>query len=260
MKASHRAAIVILAALAILALVGPWLTGFDYREQNLDRVLELPSLSHWFGTDHLGRDLFTRWCYALRLSLTLGISTAAVASVVGAALGILAAWQAGWTDRLLSALADAVFALPGLLLVLLVAAVLPGAYIVLYLGIAISLWGEFFRVSRACARQVLTGRPVEAAFLLGFTPRLILRRYLLPELIPILAPLFAFGGAAAVLAMATLGFVGVGLQPPAAELGVMMIELFPYWREAPWLLAAPVAALIAVTAALLLLSQKERSL
>lgn len=257
MKRSHRLALILLATLGVVAIVGPWLTGFDPRAQDLYRVREFPSLEHWFGTDHLGRDLFTRWCYALRLSLTLGISTAAVACFVGGALGILTAWQGGWIDRILTGFADAVFALPGLLLVLLVAAIAPGAYIALYLGIALSLWVEFFRVSRVCTRQILSGRPVEAARLLGFPPKMILKRYVLPELAPLIAPLAAFAAASAVLAMATLGFVGVGLQPPASELGVMMIELFPYWREAPWLLAAPIFALIVLTAAFLLLSQRE---
>ena len=98
------------------------------------------------------------------------------------------------------------------------------------------------------------GASVEAARLLGFGPLYIVRRHLLPELLPVVGTLMCFGVSAAVLAMAALGFVGVGLQPPDAELGVMLIELMPYYEEAPWLIGAPVACLLTLLAALVLLA------
>ncbi len=253
---SQRVAAGLILALALLAIVGP-LMGADPRVQDLDRVREAPSAAHWLGTDHLGRDQFSRLTHALRLSLLLALGTVAVAAASGTLLGVAAAWRGGWLDKACGLLADAVMALPGLLLVLLVAAITPGAFAPLYAGIALALWVEFFRVSRAMSRSVLAGAPVEAARLLGFGHRAILHRYLWPELAPVLGTLAAFGAAGAVLAMAALGFVGVGLQPPAAELGVMLIELLPYWREAPWLMAPPVALLVSLTAACLLLAGRR---
>jgi peptide/nickel transport system permease protein len=241
--------------LVLVAGMGP-LLGVDPRVQDLDRVRELPSAAHWLGTDHLGRDQFTRLVHALRLSLGLALVTVATAALVGTALGLAAAWRGGWMDRVAGALADAVLALPGLLMVLLVAAIAPGAFVPLYAGLAVALWVEFFRVVRAMSRSVLASSPVEAARLLGFGPGAIVRRYLWPELAPVLGTLAAFGAAAAVLAMAALGFVGLGHQPPSAELGLMLIELLPYWREAPWLLGPPVAVLLMLTAALMLLAER----
>jgi peptide/nickel transport system permease protein len=252
-----RLGLALLLALALLAWLGPWLSPHDPRAQDLRHVLAAPDARHWLGTDHLGRDQFTRLAHALRLSLGLAAACTVLAAVVGSTLGLLAAWRGGTVDRLLSAVADAVMALPGLLLVLLVAALLPGELLPLYGGLALALWVDHFRIVRATAVPVLHGAPVEAARLLGLGTGHVLRRHLLPELAPLMGTLLAFGVATAVLSMAALGFVGVGLRPPTAELGLMLIELLPTYHEAPWLLAGPVAALMAFVAALALLAPQR---
>ena len=246
-----------IVALALLAALGPLLSPHDPRVQDLRHVLAAPDARHWLGTDHLGRDQFTRLAHALRLSLGLAAACTALAALLGGALGLLAAWRGGSVERALVALADAVMALPGLLLVLLVAAWAPGELAPLYGGLVLVLWVDHFRMVRATAAPVLHGAPVEAARLLGLGPVHVLRRHLWPELAPLLGTLVAFGAATAVLSMAALGFVGVGLRPPTAELGLMLIELLPAYQEAPWLLAAPVAALMAFVAALVLLAPER---
>ncbi len=249
--------ILILLFLVCIAAFAPLFNRFDAISQNLDRVREAPSLEHWLGTDHLGRDQWARLAAALRVSLGSALIAVLVAACIGCGLGVLAAWRGGGAERAISAFADATMALPGLLLVLLVASLSPGAYALLYLGVALSMWVEYFRVVRAMSHRVLSGSPVEAARLLGFGPLYIVRRYLLPELLPVIGTLMCFGVSAAVLAVAALGFVGVGLQPPAAELGVMLIELMPYYEEAPWLLAAPSACLLLLLIALVLLAGEK---
>jgi peptide/nickel transport system permease protein len=243
--------------LVFIAAFAPLFNVFDAIGQNLDRVREAPSVEHWLGTDHLGRDQLARLSAALRVSLGSALVAVLVAACIGCGLGVLAAWRGGWAERAISAFADATMALPGLLLVLLVASLSPGAYVLLYLGVALTMWVEYFRVVRAMSHRVLSGSPVEAARLLGFGPLYIVRRYLLPELLPVIGTLMCFGVSTAVLAVAALGFVGVGLQPPAAELGVMLIELMPYYEEAPWLLAAPAACLLLLLVALVLLAGEK---
>jgi peptide/nickel transport system permease protein len=244
----------LLSLLFAVAAFGPELSGFDAISQDLDHVRQAPSTSHWLGTDHFGRDQLARLGAALRISLGGALLAVGTAAGLGCSLGVLAAWRGGWAERLCVVLADAAMALPGLLLVLLVAALAPGAYSLIYLGLALAMWVEYFRVVRAMSRRLLAGPPVEAARLLGFGPLYIVRRHLLPELLPVVGTLMCFGVSAAVLAMAALGFVGVGLQPPAAELGVMLIELMPYYEEAPWLIGAPIACLLLLLAALVLLA------
>ncbi|MDR7048915.1 peptide/nickel transport system permease protein [Duganella sp. 3397] len=242
-----------LIAIAAFALLGPWLIGADPARQTLARFLEAPSLAHPLGLDHLGRSMLARLAEASRLSLSMALLSVMSAAIPGTALGLLAAWRGGWAERMLTAFADAILALPGLLLVLLLAAFAPGQFWPLYVGISLALWVEYFRVVRAAATIMLASPQVEASRLLGFDALYIVRRHLLPELLPRLWTLMRFGYAGAVLAMAALGFIGVGLQPPTAELGVMMIELLPYYSEAPWLVGAPIFILFATLLGMILL-------
>lgn len=240
----------LLTALGVCAILGPDLIGIDPAKQSLRDTLRKPSATHWLGTDQLGRDMGARLLSAAQLSLSLAALSVLTAGIPGCALGVLAAWAGGWTERLLTIFADAILALPGLLLVLMLAAIAPGSWWALYVGISLTLWVEYFRYTRQRARIVLAEPAVEASRLLGFGPLHIIRRHLLPELGPGLLTIAAFGAATAVTAMAALGFVSVGIRPPTAEWGVMMTELLPYWREAPWLILQPVACLIITVLAL----------
>lgn len=240
----------VLALLALAAVLGPAPFGLDPAAQSLRDTLQPPSLAHPLGTDNLGRDMLARILSGAQLSLSLAALAVLTAGLPGTALGILAAWRGRWSDRLANALADCVLALPGLLLVLMLAAIAPGSWWALYAGISLTLWVEYFRYTRQRTRILLAHPAVEAARLLGFGPRHILRRHILPELGSGLMTLAAFGVATSVTAMAALGFVSVGIRPPTAEWGVMMTQLLPYWREAPWLIAQPIACLVLTVLAL----------
>ncbi|MCO5358133.1 ABC transporter permease [Acidovorax kalamii] len=244
----------LLGLLALFALLGPWLVGASPVVQDLRNTLAPPSAQHWLGTDVLGRSALARLAHAAQLSLGMALLAAVSAAVPGTLLGIAAAWRGGRTERALLMLSDSVLAIPGLLLVLLVAALAPGALWALYAGLSAALWVEYFRVSRAVARPVLAGDAVQASRLLGFGRGYVLRRHLLPALAPTLGTLLAFTTSQAVLALAALGFVGVGMQPPTPELGLMMTEAMPYYEEAPWLIAAPTALLVWLVAAMMLLN------
>ncbi len=256
-SSAQIAGVLLLAGIVLFAWLGPLLIDADPARQQLARFLEAPSLAHPLGYDQLGRDMLARLLHGTRLSLSLAVLSVLSAAIPGVLVGLLAAWCGGWIERLLAAFADAVLALPGLLLVLLLAAFAPGGFWPLYVGISLALWVEYFRVVRAASRILLASPQVEASRLLGFGPGYIVRRHLLPALLPRLFTLMRFGLAGAVLAMSALGFVGVGLQPPTPELGVMMIELLPYYREAPWLLGAPVGVLLLTLLGLLLLSPQK---
>ena len=247
----------LVGAVVLLAVLGPLLVTDSPIRQDLSRVLAAPSASAWLGTDQLGRPVLARLVHAARLSLLLGAGTVAAAALTGVLLGLAAAWAGGWADRALSGLADAVLALPGLLLVLLVVAIQPGAFWPLFLGLAFAMWVEWFRVTRAASAALFASPAVEAARLLGFGPWHVLRRHVLPELLPLFGTLAAFGLAGAVLAMGGLGFIGVGLRPPTPEWGLMMVELLPHYGEAPVALLAPALCLVALVLGLQLLAGRE---
>jgi len=250
LRASRITGLALFAMLACAAAFGPALIGHDPAAQSLLDARQSPSTVHLLGTDHLGRDMAARLLSGARLSLGLALLSIITAAIPGTLLGVLAARSGGWTDRLLTAFADAVLALPGLLLVLMLAAIAPGSWWALYVGISLTLWVEYFRYTRQRARVVLAAPQVEASTMLGLGPLMILRRHLIPEIGPGLLTIAAFGAATAVTAVAALGFVSVGIRPPQAEWGVMMTELLPYWREAPWLILQPVGALVLTVLAL----------
>lgn len=249
MKPTHTIPHVLLLLIAALALLTPALAP-DPHTQDLMASLRAPDARHWLGTDHLGRDNLARLGEGLRTSLGLALASALLAVALGSILGLLAASRGGWTDRLLSAAADGVAAIPGLLWVLLIAALAPGEKWALYSGLVLTAWVEFFRLLRSHSRSALLGQPVQAARLLGFGFGYIVRWHVLRPIAGVLARLWAYAVANAVLAIAALGFVSVGVRPPQAELGLMMTEALPYYYEAPWLLATPVVPLVLVIGAL----------
>lgn len=243
-KTLRATGIAILLVMALLATLGPEIFELDPAKQSLRNTLTPPGTEYILGTDHLGRDMAARLIAGARISLSLALLAVITACIPGTALGIAAAWHGGWLEGLTNTLSNAILALPGLLLVLLFAAISPGSWWVLYVGISLTLWVEYYRYSRQQSRTLLASPAVEATRLLGFGPWHILKRHILPELLPGLLTLAAFGIATSVTAMAALGFVSVGIRPPTAEWGVMMTELLPYWREAPWLILQPVICLV----------------
>jgi peptide/nickel transport system permease protein len=254
---SRAVGFVLVGGVVLFALLAPWLTSASPSKQNLMRVLETPSAAHWLGTDQFGRSMLARLGAATRLSLGLALLCVASAAIPGTLLGMVAAWRSGPIDRTLSATADSVLAVPGLILVLLLSSLAPGAYWPLYLGLSLVLWVEYFRVVRATSSVLLASPQVEASRLLGFGPLYIARRHLLPELAPMLGTLMAYGAATAILSLAALGFVGIGLRPPTAEWGIMMTELLPHYYEAPWLIAQPIVLLALTVLGLALVAGRD---
>lgn len=244
----------ILAVMAGFALLGPVLVPGDPFAQSLMKSLAGPDAAAPFGHDHLGRSLFHRLAHALRLSPLIALAAVATAASAGLVLGMLAALRGGWTERVLVILADALLALPGLLMVLIVLAIMPGTATGFWAGLSLVLWVEFFRLTRATARATLASPAVQAAKLLGFGWPYIFRTHLWPEIAPLMLTAAAFGTATAIMGIAALGFVSVGMRAPTPELGLMMVELLPYWREAPMALLTPVIATFALLLGLTLLA------
>jgi peptide/nickel transport system permease protein len=247
----------LLAVVILFALLGPLLLP-DPAAQDLGRYLEPPSPSEPLGRDDYGRSVAARLAHATRLSLLLAALCVGTALALGTAAGIASAWFGGWVDAVLRGLSEVLVALPALLVVLLFAALAAdGSLWTLYVGLALVQWVEYFRVVRARSGMVLGSPAVEAAAFLRLGPVHVLRRHLWPELRPLVTTLAALGMVTCILAVSTLGFVKVGLQPPRAELGLMVTEGFPFYDVAPWMSVAPVVVLFLVTACFLGLRRPE---
>lgn len=253
---AQRAASALLAALALFALAGP-VAWPDHAAQDLARFLEAPSLAEPLGRDHLGRSVIARLAHATQLSLLMALLCVGTALLLGTLAGITAAWRGGWADTILHGLSEAFIALPALLVVLIFSALANGELWSLYIGLALAQWVEYFRMMRSRSGLVLAGPAVEAAGLLKLGTVHVLHRHLWPELRPLLTTMATFGIGSSILALSTLGFVGVGVRPPTPELGQMITEAFPYYHEAPWMSLAPVLVLATIITGLLGLRNKE---
>ncbi|QEW08285.1 ABC transporter permease [Nitrincola iocasae] len=249
---------VILLCIGLFILLESWLHQGDSAQQNLSNFLSAPNAEEWLGTDQFGRSMLARMGDAIRLSLMLSLFCVTTAAVLGTSLGVCAAWFGGMTERLLNFLANTLLALPGLVLVLLLAAIAPGSFIVLYLAISLVLWIEYYRVVRAQSQVVIRSPQLEASRQLGFGRWYLFRRHVWPAICPSVLTLAAFGAGNAILALASIGFVYVGLQPPVAELGLMVVELLPYYSDAPWVLAQPILAIFLLILGFNLLAGKAK--
>jgi peptide/nickel transport system permease protein len=244
---ARRAAALGLIALAAFSIIGPMVLP-DPATQDLARYLGGPTLAEPLGRDDYGRSVLARVAHATRLSLVLAALCVATALVLGTVAGIASAWFGGWMDALLRAVSEAFVAIPALLVVMLVSALASGGSLwALYFGLALAQWVEYFRVVRARSGLMLGSPAVEAAGLLELGPVHVLRRHLWPDLRPLLTTLASLGMVTSILAMSTLGFVKVGLQPPRAELGLMITESFPFYDVAPWMSLAPITVLFLLT-------------
>lgn len=256
---SRLAGIALIGLVVLVPLLGPLVIPGDPFSQSLSDALGGAQAGAPLGYDHLGRSVFHRLAHALRLSPLIALAAVATAGAAGLAFGTLAAARGGWTDRVLTTLADALLALPGLLLVLIVLAMIPGTAFGFWAGLSLVLWVEFYRLTRAATGETLASPAVQASRLLGFGPVYIFRVHVWPEIAPMMLTAAAFGTATAIMAIAALGFVSVGMRPPTPELGLMMVELLPYWREAPLALLSPVVATFTLLLGLTLLAGSRAS-
>ncbi|TDX85237.1 peptide/nickel transport system permease protein [Neorhizobium sp. R1-B] len=249
----------LLILLGGFALLGPLFISSDPSTQDLGASLAPIGGDYLLGADHYGRSLLARLAHGARLSFGMAFLTMLAAAVPGILLGLAAAWKGGWAERMLEFVATVVLALPGLMLVLLLLAFSPGNHGPLFLGLSLTLWVEFYRLTKATTRTVLAQPHIEAARMLGFGSRYILVHYVLPVIGPMIATLSAFAMATAIIAVSTLSAISVGLQPPTPELGSMIVELLPYFAEAPVHVLLPAVLIFLLVLGLQLLTQGDRA-
>ena len=254
----QKAGALIALSLLVFAVLEAVLHPVDPAMQQLDNTFAAPTLAEPLGTDQFGRSMLARMGDAVRLSMFLGLLCTLSSAFVGVSLGVVAGWRKGMIDRGISFFVNILLALPGLVLILLFAALAPGSLTMLYIAISLVLWVEYFRVVRALTRTAVASPQMQASRMLGFGALYCFRRHVWPAIVTPVLTLAAFGAANSILALAAVGFVYVGLQPPTAELGLMMVELFPYYSDAPWVLAQPVIAVFLMIFAFNLLAGRSR--
>ena len=238
----------VLSLLLVLALAAPWLAPHDPLEQDLMSATLPPwgfpgaDAAHWLGTDDLGRDVLSRLVYGARIALLVSVSAASIAAAVGTVLGLLAGFFGGVTDALISRLVEIWMAFPAVLLAILIVAILgPGVSSVI-IAIAIIDWTRFARTIRADTMAQARTDYVTAARTLGFGRWAILFREILPNIVPGLMALVALEMGIAIVVEAILSFVGLSVSSDTPTWGGMIASGRQIIYEAPWVFAAPLAA------------------
>lgn len=230
-----------IAALFIIAAIfAPFIATYDVSVQNLAMRYASPSAEHWFGTDGLGRDVFSRVVYGARISLQVGISVVLVSGVVGIVIGAIAGFYGGWVDKFLSGYLFNVFlAFPGLLLAIALVAFLGAGQGKLIVALCIIGWVGYARVMRGQVLKVREYDYVAAARALGASNMRILFTHILPNAIQPLIVQASLGMAGAVLSEASLSFLGLGIPPPAPSWGTMVEEARQFFSSSPHVLLFP---------------------
>lgn len=265
--------LVIIALFLLTALIGPWLTPYDFLSQDLDAKNQAPSWAHWLGTDELGRDVMSRIIYGSRTALIVALVVTTLSVVIGAGLGAVAGFFGGRVDGTIMWVTDLFMSVPQILLVIVVSTSLkpPLArwldsiyaatlnpifrstlwidFALVFGGIALVMWPPYARLVRAQVLSIRQRPYVLAARALGLPTRRVIARYVIPNAVgPLIVAVSAGLGTAMTLESA-FSFLGIGVQPPTPSWGLMIADGLRSWQQFPHLLAAPAATLALITVA-----------
>ena len=235
--------------LIVVTLFGPLLLAIDPLTQDLSAAFAPPGQEWLLGTDYLGRSVLARLVAAAPLSLGVAILASVATAGVGTAAGLLAATVGGAPGRIVMAISDATYAIPALLFVLLVGGLFGSGIFIVTGGLILARWPLFARTCYPLARVALGAPDAQASQLLGFGVIYRTRRHAWPAVCPIVVSLATLSVGANVLAVSSLGFIGIGLAPPRPEWGAMVADALPYLRDSPAALLAPAGALFLATLA-----------
>lgn len=249
--AKHRSWSVVASAVFLLvvglsALLAPWLPIADPAVQSSEDRLKAPTLKHPFGTDDLGRDIFSRVVYGGRSSLSVGFFSVAIALAIGLPLGLAAGYFGGALDRLVAAVIEALMAFPGILLALVLAAILGPSLPNVILAVGIAQIPHYARQARASALTVREQEYILASRSVGAGPFFIVTRHVLPNVIAPVLVIATMGLGGAVLDAAGLSFLGLAGDPNRPEWGSMLTLNRERMIQQPWLVLAPGAAITGV--------------
>jgi len=225
----------VLVALIAVAALAPIVSPFAFDALDLAHRRAAPSVLHWFGTDELGRDLLTRILYGARVSLAVGIVSAAVSVGIGVVIGATAGWSGRWVDAILMRLTDAMLSIPRLPLLMIAAAVLAPNVATLVVLVGAAGWMETARVVRAEVQSIKSNDFVTAARAVGATSPRVILRHVLPGVLPTAAVATTLAVGRGILLESALSFFGVGVQPPTASWGNMLYQAQTTMTSEPWL-------------------------
>lgn len=252
LKREHTAmwALGFLVFIVVLCVGGPWLSPYTESQQNLDHVREMPSWSHWMGTDQLGRDVATRILYGGRVSILVGVVATAVAMVIGVVYGLISGFFGGRVDSAMMRLIDILYGFPFMAFIILISAVFGRNFILLFVAIGAVEWLTTARVVRGQVLGLKHQEFILAARVCGAGAGRILLRHLLPNVMGQVVIYASLTVPGVMLLEGVLSFLGLGVQPPSSSWGVLIQEGASNMETASWLLIFPGVFFVATLLAL----------
>lgn len=231
--------LVLIILLVFIAIFAPIIAPYNPYAQNLKDRLLSPDFIHILGTDELGRDVFSRLIYGMRISLTVGLLPTFISMLIGSILGLVAGYYGGKIDFLIMRIADIILAFPSLLFAMVVMYTMGGGLINIFIALSFINWASTARVVRAQTLSLKEMDYVLAAKTVGVGNITIMCRHILPNCLTNLIVLFTLNIPSAILSEASLSFLGVGALPPSASLGLMVVKAKKYLFTNPYLVLAP---------------------
>ncbi|MCR4894650.1 MAG: ABC transporter permease [Eubacteriales bacterium] len=244
--------------IVLVALLTPIIAPYDPYAADLTGALQKPSAEHWFGTDKLGRDIFSRVLYGSRISMVSAFTVVVIILVFGSLMGILSGYFGGWVDAVIMRMSDMMIAFPGMVLAIAVAGILGASIKNAIIAISIVSWTKYARMARSLVLKVRHVDYVSAAVVTGSKVPYILRKYMLPNILPTMVITAATDIGGMMLELAGLSFLGFGAQPPMPELGYMLNEGRAWMQHAPWLMIFPGLAILVIVVIFNLLGDSLR--
>lgn len=236
--------LIFILILVLVALFADVLAPFPMTQQDLGNALQKPNSVHYFGTDELGRDVFSRVLYGTRISLTIGVSAVSIALVVGGIMGLFAGFYGGKVDTVLMRFTDVLLSIPSILLAIAIVASLGSSLINLIMAIGIGMIPTYARITRSAVMNIKEKQFIEAAQALGGSDFKIMSRHVVPNIMSPLIVQTSMGIASGILSAAGLGFIGLGIEVSVAEWGTMLNYGRQYIRTHSYLTIYPGLAIM----------------
>lgn len=227
-----------------IAVFADIIAPYTYDEMEIINKLTNPNQQHLFGTDRYGRDIFSRVVYGSRIALRVGLIVVLIESFIGISLGLLAGYYGGITNRIILFITDLTWSMPPIILALAIITMLGPSLNNVVISIAVVSWAQFTRIVRAKTQSLKNMPFIEAARAFGENDFNIILRYILPNVMPSIIVITTLALPSAILLTSSLGFLGLGAQPPLPDWGVILSNGIPFIRKAPWITIFPGLAIV----------------
>lgn len=241
---SFMTGFVILFTIILVAIFAEQIAPYEYTAQNPAVKMSAPCKEHWFGTDELGRDVFSRTVMGTRITLWVAFLGATLALVIGVSVGVICGYFGGWVDRVFSFLTDLTWCIPGTILALAVVTLIGKGLTNSVIAISLVSWATYARSVRAKTMSLKTMAFVETGRAFGESNFSLMFRYILPNIVPALIVMVSMSLPETVMATTTLSFLGLGSQAPSPDWGLALSNGIAYIGRAPWLSIFPGIALV----------------